>query len=208
MTKQHDKNKWQDVAEEAAADEGETSGSTGAAGAGGQTSAEPEIVSEDHALAFEDLKNQAQKEEARANEYLEKALRLQADLENMRRRTERDIANAHKYALDKFADALVPIVESLERGLQASQADHDNVKVLREGMEMTLKMFVDVLKRFGITQIDPLNQPFNPAHHEAVSMQPHETAAPNTVIAVFQKGYMLNERLLRPAMVVVSQSKG
>lgn len=206
MTKEHDKNKWQDVAEEAAADEGDE-GTTGTTGSVGQSAGSSNTVPDDHTLSFEDLKTQAQKEEARANEYWEKTLRLQADLENMRRRAEREVANAHKYGLDKFADALVPIVDSLERGLQASQSTDENVKVLREGVEMTLKMFVDVLKRFGVIQIDPLNEPFNPAQHEAVSVQPHETAAPNTVVAVFQKGYMLNDRLLRPAMVVVSQQK-
>lgn len=207
MTNEQDKNKWQDVAAEAAADEVDVDGESGGTGSGSPSTNNASPVSDDHTLSFEDLKTQAQKEEARANEYWEKTLRLQADLENMRRRTEREVANAHKYGLDKFADALVPIVESLERGLQASQGTDENVKVLREGMEMTLKMFIDVLKRFGVTQIDPLNEPFNPTQHEAVSIQAHETAAPNTVVAVFQKGYMLNDRLLRPAIVVVSQAK-
>ena len=146
-----------------------------------------------------------QQAEAKAQENWDKLLRVQAEMENVRRRAERDIENAHKYALEKFAAALLPVKDSLELGTAAAQNADTDISKLREGTELTLKMLDDALGKFGITVLDPLDQPFNPDYHQAMSMVAAPDKAPNTVVAVMQKGYTLNERLLRPAMVVVSK---
>lgn len=131
-------------------------------------------------------------------------LRAQADVQNIQRRAERDVTAAHKFALEKFAGSLLDIVDNLERAVQSSTSDDPAVQSLREGVELTHKLFIDTLKRFAVEVVDPVGQPFDPELHQAVSTQPSETAEPNTVAAVFQKGYTLSGRLLRPAMVVVA----
>ncbi|MDT8406430.1 MAG: nucleotide exchange factor GrpE [Methylococcales bacterium] len=143
--------------------------------------------------------------EEKARENWERALRLQAEMDNLRRRTQKDLENAHKFALESFVKDLLPVLDSLELGLYAATGDSDEVAKFREGTELTLKQFYDVLSRHQIEVIDPAGQPFNPEWHQAMSMQPSAEHAPNTVITVFQKGYSLNSRLIRPAMVVVSQ---
>lgn len=134
----------------------------------------------------------------------EMQLRSQAEIQNIQRRAERDVANAHKYALEKFAGSLLDVVDNLERALNAAPSEEPAVKALAEGVSLTHKLFTDVLKRFAVEAVDPLGAPFDPERHQAVSMQPSTTAEPNTVTAVFQKGYTLSGRLLRPAMVVVA----
>jgi len=134
----------------------------------------------------DELAGLLQQAEAKAQEHWDKLLRIQAEMENIRRRAERDVESAHKYALDKFASALLPVKDSLELGTAAAQKDDADVAKLREGTELTLKMLDDAMSKFGITILDP-------------------DKAPNTVIAVMQKGYALNDRLLRPAMVVVAK---
>ena len=131
-------------------------------------------------------------------------LRTQAEIQNIQRRAERDVANAHKYSLEKFAGSLLDIVDNLERALNAAPSDEPALKALHEGVSLTHRLFIDTLKRFAVEQVDPIGAPFDPEHHQAVSMQPSATAEPNTVTAVFQKGYTLSGRLLRPAMVVVA----
>ena len=133
---------------------------------------------------------EAARDEARLN--LDKAMRAHAEMENLRKRTARDIENAHKYALDKFVAELLPVLDSMELGLAAADTA-GNVDSLREGIDLTLKKFQDVLEKF------------DPDRHEAVSMQALEGAAPGTVISVMQKGYELNGRLVRPAMVIVAK---
>jgi molecular chaperone GrpE len=130
-------------------------------------------------------------------------LRTQAEMQNLRRRAERDVENAHKYALDKFVGELLPVVDNLERAIQAMDDNNDDIKVLSEGIELTLKSFQDVLARFKVEAVDPKGEVFNPEFHQAVTMLEMPDQAPNTVIDVFQKGYTLNGRLVRPAMVVV-----
>lgn len=130
----------------------------------------------------------------------EQLLRAHAEMENLRRRTEQDVVRAHKFALEKFVDALIPVVDSLEQSLMNAKADDPMV----EGVKLTLKMFQDVLVKFGVRILDPVNEKFNPQLHEAMSMQPNSGAEPNTVLVVYQKGYVLNDRLIRPARVVVS----
>ena len=146
---------------------------------------------------------QLQQQLADANDQV---LRIQAEMQNVRRRTERDIENAHKYALDKFSADLLPVVDNLERALSAIAVDDESQKAVAEGIDLTLKSFIDVLARFKIEPIDPAGQPFDADLHQAVSMVPNPDLEPNTVMNVFQKGYTLNGRLIRPAMVVVSQA--
>lgn len=136
----------------------------------------------------------------------DQSLRVAADLQNVRRRAEQDVEKAHKFALEKFAGDLLPIVDSLERGLDLSNPDDESIRPMREGIELTLKMFNDTLKRYQLEAIDPHGQPFNAEHHQAMAMQESVDVEPNTVLKVFQKGYQLNGRLLRPAMVVVSKA--
>ncbi len=136
----------------------------------------------------------------------DQALRVAADLQNVRRRAEQDVEKAHKFALEKFASDLLPVVDSLERGLELSSPDDVSIKAVREGMELTLKLFQDTLKRHQLQVIDPHGAPFNPEQHQAMAMQESTQVEPNTVLKVFQKGYVLNGRLLRPAMVVVSKA--
>ena len=139
---------------------------------------------------------------AKANDQV---LRVQAEMQNVRRRAERDVESAHKFALDKFAADLLPVVDNLERALAAIDSEDEGQKSVAEGIELTLKTFMDVLVRFKIEAIDPAGQPFDADLHQAVSMVPNPDLEANTVMDVFQKGYTLNGRLVRPAMVVVSQ---
>jgi molecular chaperone GrpE len=137
----------------------------------------------------------------------EEVLRTHADMQNLRRRSERDVENAHKYALDKFVSELLPVADNLERATAAIDHDNEALKALGEGVELTLKSFMDVLKRFNVEQVDPRGEQFDPDRHQAMTIVPNPDVAPNTVIDVFQKGYVLNGRLVRPAMVVVSKSE-
>ena len=139
---------------------------------------------------------------AKANDQV---LRVQAEMQNVRRRAERDVESAHKFDLDKFAADLLPVVDNLERALAAIDSEDEGQKSVAEGIELTLKTFMDVLVRFKIEAIDPAGQPFDADLHQAVSMVPNPDLEANTVMDVFQKGYTLNGRLVRPAMVVVSQ---
>lgn len=139
-----------------------------------------------------------------AAENLDRALRIQAELDNMRKRTARDIENAHKYALERFVAELLPIMDSMEMGIAAS-ASVDDAGSVKQGMELTLKIFAAALDKFGVKIIDPRGEKFNPERHEAVSMQAEEGIEPGMIISVMQKGYELNGRLVRPAMVLVSR---
>lgn len=136
----------------------------------------------------------------------EQVLRAAADVQNARRRAEQDIEKAHKFALEKFANDLLPVVDSLERGLELSNADDDTLKPMREGMQLTLKVFLDALERYQVLQLNPVGEPFNPEQHQAMVMEESATMEPGSVLKVFQKGYSLSGRLLRPAMVVVSKA--
>ncbi len=142
----------------------------------------------------------------KADEHWNQCLRLQADLDNLQKRSERELANAHKFALDRFSQELLPVRDSLEMGLSAFTEHDANTDKLREGVELTLQMLTGALEKFGITEINPLDEPFNPEFHQAMSMQEREDVAPNTVVTVVQKGYLLHGRLIRPAMVMVSSA--
>ncbi|MDX5406293.1 MAG: nucleotide exchange factor GrpE [Chromatiaceae bacterium] len=133
-------------------------------------------------------------------------LRIKAEAENIRRRASMDVEKAHKFALEKFAGDLLPVVDNLERALGFINREDEALKGVVEGVELTLKSFLDTVAKFGVNQIDPQGQPFNPELHQAMSIQPSADVAPNTVTFVMQKGYELNGRLLRPAMVGVSKA--
>jgi molecular chaperone GrpE len=158
------------------------------------------------ATSGEDLVTRVQVLEEQLAAAQDQSLRVAADLQNVRRRAEQDVEKAHKFALEKFAGDLLPIVDSLERGLDLSSPDDESIRPMREGIELTLKMFADTLKRYHLEAIDPHGQPFNAEHHQAMAMQESADVEPNSVLKVFQKGYQLNGRLLRPAMVVVSKA--
>ena len=152
---------------------------------------------------LESLRDAVAAAEARANESRDQALRAMAELENVRKRAARDIEQAHKYALEKFAGELIAVKDSLEMGLTALNASADD---LRAGSEATLKLLGKAFEKSNILEISPEGQPFNPELHEAMAMQPSADHAPNTVIAVVQKGYQLNGRLLRPARVLIAKA--
>lgn len=145
--------------------------------------------------------------EAKAEENWDLLVRNKAEMENIRRRSERDLVNAHKYALEKFAQELLPVMDSLEMGVLAAMDESTDVRKLREGTEMTLKMFETAIEKFGIKGVHPIGETFDPEHHQAMTMIDSPEHEPNTIIDVMQKGYLLNERLVRPAMVVVSSQK-
>ncbi len=152
----------------------------------------------------EDLLQEIEVQKKLVGEHKDRALRAQAELENMRKRTLRDIENAHKYALEKFINELLPVLDSMELGMSASTSA-ENIDSLKEGMDLTLKKFSSTLEKFGVKVIDPQGEKFNPELHEAVSVQEQKGVASGHVITVMQKGYELNGRLIRPAMVMVAK---
>ena len=137
-----------------------------------------------------------------AGECQDRMLRMQAEMENLRKRAQRDLSNAHKFAIEKFAGELLQVKDSLELGLGAGDVKAEK---LREGTELTLKMLVSTLQKFSIEEIDPAGEAFDPNLHQAMTTQESREHEPNTIIQVMQKGYTLHERLLRPAMVIVSK---
>ena len=143
---------------------------------------------------------------SKADEHWNLYLRTQAEMENLRKRAERDVQNAHKFGIEKLIAELLPVIDSMEMGISAADKSDNAVAQFAEGMELTLKMFADAMQKVGISPVDPQGEAFNPDFHQAMSMQETADVDPNTVIAVMQKGYLLNERLVRPAMVVVSKA--
>lgn len=165
-----------------------------------QSSSNPpqdQFSDEDMASLLEDTRQ-------KADENWNQLLRAKADLENLRRRGERELQNAHRYALEGFAAELLLVKDSMELGLAASETV--NAQKLHEGMELTHKMLQTTLEKFGISEVNALNQKFNPELHQAIAIQGRADVEPNTVLTVTQKGYLLRDRLLRPAMVIVSKS--
>lgn len=152
-----------------------------------------------------DMAKKLAEAEEKAKENWELLVRAQAEMANMQKRAQRDVEHAHKYALEPFIKALIPVVDSLEQGLAMPAESSEHAKALHQGMELTLKMFLSTLARFNVEIVDPLNEPFDPVHHEAMIMQPSEDHAPGTVLTVVQKGYLLHGRLIRPARVIVSK---
>lgn len=134
-------------------------------------------------------------------------LRAQAEVENIRRRTEIDVEKAHKFALEKFANELLPVIDSLERALEVADKENPELASMIEGIELTLKSLLGAVRKFGVEVVGDTNVPFNPEIHQAMSMMETDDVAPNHVMMVMQRGYTLNGRLLRPAMVAVAKAK-
>lgn len=153
----------------------------------------------------EALKEALAKAEQKATENYELALRTKAEAENMRRRQENELSNARKYGVEKFAQELLPVIDSMEMGLVAALDESSDVAKFREGSEMAIKMFKSVLEKFGAVAIDPQGEKFDPEYHQAMSMVENHEVPANTVLNVVQKGYKLHDRLIRPAMVIVSK---
>lgn len=146
--------------------------------------------------------------EAEVAEARDSVLRAHADAQNVMRRAEQDVEKARKFALESFARELLPVVDNLERALEAARGDDEAIKAIAEGVDLTLKSFQGALGKFHIEVVDPAGEPFDPNLHQAMSMVENGEVEPNTVIAVMMKGYTLNGRLLRPAMVMVSKAPG
>lgn len=168
-----------------------------------EASSGSEVSPEEHSV--EDLIKQLEAARSKADEHWDQLVRTKAQMDNLSKRHQRELENAHKYGLDKFVGELLGVWDSLELGHTAAQDENADVAKLLEGTELTLKMIADAMSKLGVEQVDPLDQPFNPELHQAMSMQPRDDVPANTVVAVVQKGYTLNGRLVRPAMVMVSQ---
>ena len=185
-----------------------------------ENEASPELATEDASVADAQdapegeqpademslLQEQLEAAEAAAGMARDELLRVQAEMQNLRRRTEQDIEKAHKFGQEKFSTELLAVMDNLERSAAAAEASEDEaVQAIKEGVELTLKGFMDCFKRFNIEEVDPLGEPFDPQLHQAMSIQESPDAEPNSVIAVMQKGYTLHGRVIRPAMVMVSK---
>ncbi len=153
----------------------------------------------------QDLAAELAKAQATIKDYWDQIMLLNAEIENNRKRAQRDIENAHKYAVKNFVESLLPVTDSMEMGISATLNDNATLESIREGMTLTMNMFVQMMEKNGIQAIDPQGEKFNPELHQAMTMQQNDEVEANTVLAVMQKGYTLNERLIRPAMVVVSK---
>ncbi|HTP40711.1 MAG TPA: nucleotide exchange factor GrpE [Steroidobacteraceae bacterium] len=151
------------------------------------------------------LREQLAAAENAAGQARDQALRAVAEMENIRKRSQREVENAHRFALEKFAAELLAVRDSLELAVRNGEQSADP-KVMLEGQQATLKLLQKAFEKFSVTQLDPLGEPFDPALHEAVLMQPSATAEPNSVLQVVQAGYQLNGRLLRPARVIVASA--
>ncbi len=156
--------------------------------------------------SVEELQAKLTEAEKRAQENWDKLLRANAEMDNLRRRTERELENAHKYAVERFAQELLAVRDSLEMGVAAAEQEEASVEKIKEGTELTLRMLEGAMDKFNIQPIDPQDEPFDPERHQAMSTVETPDKAPNTVINVMQKGYLLNDRLIRPAMVIVSRA--
>ncbi|WP_429121236.1 nucleotide exchange factor GrpE [Aeromonas allosaccharophila] len=168
------------------------------------TDVDSEVTAEQARIA--ELEAQLETAIQKAVEERERALRTAAEMENLRRRTELDVEKAHKFALEKFAGELLPVLDNLERAIELADKENEALKPMIEGVELTLKSMQSGVAKFGLVALDPLNQPFDPNAHQAMSMVPSADVAPNTVIAVMQKGYDLNGRVIRPAMVMIAKA--
>ncbi len=163
-----------------------------------------------HAAATETLQADLEALQAALAAAKDQTMRAKAETQNIRRRAEQDVEKAHKFALEKFTSELLPVVDSLERAIDSARSAEAGAEAgaeaIRQGVELTLSMFVAALKKFNVEPVDPQGEPFDPQHHQAMSMVENAEVEPNTVLHVMQKGYLLNGRLVRPAMVMVSKA--
>lgn len=174
-----------------------------------QEEAEEKHTMELERLSPEQLEAKLNETEKKLDEIKNKWLSAQAEIVNIQRIRERDVSNAHKYGQEKLISELLPIIDNLERSVEVPVPENnDIIRNLRAGVELTLKMFLDALAKFAVTQVNPIGEVFNPIFHTAMTVQEDNTVKPNTILQVLQKGYMLKDRLLRPAAVIVSKTKG
>lgn len=151
------------------------------------------------------LRSALEQAEAKASENWDRCLRMQADMENTRKRLQQEVDNARKFGQKSLIEELLPIIDSMEMGVSAANAEGAEIDKIREGYELTNKMLGQLLNKFNVVAVDPTGEKFDPEKHQAMSMQEGTGAEPNTVVAVMQKGYTLNERLIRPALVMVAK---
>ncbi len=164
---------------------------------------EAEVAAENDELV-RILELEAELEAAKKRER-DEILRAKAEMENIRRRAEMDVEKAHKFALERFSNELLPVIDNLERALEAADRDNEGSQAMIEGLELTLKSFIDAVSKFGVDVVSEPNVPFNPEVHQAITMLDSPEHQSNTVMNIMQKGYTLNGRLLRPAMVIVAK---
>lgn len=160
---------------------------------------------ESEALSAPDLELELKEARDEAAAHLDDLLRARAEIENLRKRAARDVENAHKFGLERFMNELLPVKDSIELGLNAADDTEIDAHKLREGLELTLKLFITATGKFGLQEVNPEGESFDPEYHQAMSTQEVAGKEPGTVVTVVQKGYLLNERLLRPAMVIVAR---
>ncbi|MFZ0254698.1 MAG: nucleotide exchange factor GrpE [Gammaproteobacteria bacterium] len=176
-----------------------------AAGTPSAETLEPAQAAEDKLRSLEEVTQVLEDTKRKAEGHWNALLRSQAELENLRKRSAREVENARKFGLERFAAELLPVKDSLELGVAAAQDESVSLASVREGMDLTLKMLKTTLEKFGIEEIAPHDEPFNPEFHEAMSVQETDRVPSGTVLTVVQKGYLLNGRLVRPAMVIVAK---
>jgi molecular chaperone GrpE len=157
------------------------------------------------ALPEPDLELELEEARREAASHMDDFLRARAELDNLRKRSARDVENAHKYGLERFMNELLPVKDSIELGLNAADGSAADADKLREGLELTLKLFDTASEKFGLKEVNPEGEDFDPEYHQAMSMQDAEGVPSGTIVTVVQKGYVLNDRLLRPAMVIVAK---
>ena len=172
---------------------------------GGKAKTKKSKSTDDGEPSAAELKKQLEEARRTAESHWENVLRARAELDNLRKRSERELENAHKYGLERMVNELLPVKDSLELGLAAGNGDDAKLAKLREGMELTLKMFSAALEKFGVSEINPEGEIFDPEYHQAMTVQEADGKDSNTVITVIQKGYLLNDRLVRPALVIVAK---
>ena len=153
----------------------------------------------------DNLLAQLEASQKKAEEHWDQLVRLQAEMDNLRKRSSKEVENARKFGLEKIAKELLSVRDSLEMGLSAAKGENTELEQIREGMELTLKNLIQVMEKFDIVAVDPMGEKFNPELHQAMNTQETEGVEPNTVVMVMQKGYTLNDRLIRPALVGVSK---
>ncbi|MFT6372138.1 MAG: molecular chaperone GrpE [Gammaproteobacteria bacterium] len=153
----------------------------------------------------ESIEQQLQRTQETVKDYWDQIMRLKAEMENNRKRAIRDVENAHKFALKNFTEALLPVIDSMDMGQHAAVAENATLESIIEGTDMTTSMFVQVLEKHGLKRINPMGEKFDPEQHQAISMIEDENVESDHVISVMQKGFSLNDRLVRPAMVIVAK---
>ena len=197
MPENNEENPQQDSSDQPA--EAQTEATSG-------TEAQPEASSDEGLNSVDIMQARIEKLEQELTEAKDQTLRTQAEMQNIRRRSQADVEKAHKFALEKFSGELLPVIDNLERALETITPDEESTKTIEEGITLTLKTFLDVIVKFDMTVIDPAGEPFDPQLHQAMSMIENKEVEPNTVLHVVQKGYSLNGRVIRAAMVMVSKS--